>query len=315
VAAGTELEVAPFEPRYVAEAALLAARHVAEFRRTLPLLPERWTQPAVFADRLTALIDGWPAAVALVEGRLVGYLAALGWERAGLRCVFSPEWANVCVSAHARLAREQLYATVAERWIADGRTAHFIGLLPIDTIGFRALSWLGFGHSNVDGLRGVDPIGGGAKVDIVAATPADAEDVLWLELRLRDHLSSTPLFFEHDPPPTVVDVANVLADASRVTLLTRDEQGPLGYLRIGPASDDASTIIRDQGTASITRAFTRSDRRGGGVATALLDAALQWASERGYVRCAVDYESANLLASRFWARHFQVVGIAVRRRI
>ena len=78
---------------------------------------------------------------------------------------------------------------------------------------------------------------------------------------------------------------------------------------------DASTIIRDEGTARITGAFTRADRRGQGVAAALLDAALAWARDEGYIRCAVDFESANLLASRFWPRHFEVVGITLGRRL
>jgi len=51
------------------------------------------------------------------------------------------------------------------------------------------------------------------------------------------------------------------------------------------------------------------------VARLLLDAALAWARESEYVRCAVDFESADLLASRFWPRHFGVVGITVGRRL
>jgi GNAT superfamily N-acetyltransferase len=89
----------------------------------------------------------------------------------------------------------------------------------------------------------------------------------------------------------------------------------LAFIRIGPHSTDASTIIRDEGTASITGAFTRADRRGQGVARVLLDAALAWARDSEYIRCAVDFESANLLASRFWPSHFQVVGITLGRRL
>jgi hypothetical protein len=47
----------------------------------------------------------------------------------------------------------------------------------------------------------------------------------------------------------------------------------------------------------------------------MLDGALAWARESGYVRCAVDFESANLLASRFWPKHFETVGITVGRRL
>jgi GNAT superfamily N-acetyltransferase len=311
----SRLAVAPLDQRHVAEAASLAANHVERFRRVLPLLPERWTRTELLAERLADLAARGPAAVALVDGRVVGVLAAVPWERAGLRCVHSPEWANVCIGEQARLAREELYSALAVEWMADGRTGHFIGLLPSDAEAIATLGWLGFGHSNVDGLRELEPCDGGALLEVRVATPVDAEDVLQLELGLRDHLASTPLFFAHDPPPTLAEVAGALATDSRATLIAHDEQGPLAYLRIGPASDDASTIIRDEATASITRAYTRADRRGDGVATALLNAGLAWARERDYVRCAVDYESANLLASRFWRRHFTNVGVTVRRRI
>ena len=110
-------------------------------------------------------------------------------------------------------------------------------------------------------------------------------------------------------------MADKLADPAVATLFATDDKGPLAFLRIGPHSRDASTIIRDEGTASITGAFTRADRRGQGVAAALLNAALAWAAGEGYVRCAVDFESANLLASRFWPRHFEVVGITLGRRL
>jgi GNAT superfamily N-acetyltransferase len=135
-----------------------------------------------------------------------------------------------------------------------------------------------------------------------------------LEQGLRDHLAASPTFLRY-PDLERDELAAVLADPAVATLLAVDEQRPLAFLRIGPHSTDASTIIRDPGTASITRALTRADRRGEGVASALLDAALDWARANGYVRIAVDWESANLLANRFWPRHFNVVGITLGRRL
>jgi GNAT superfamily N-acetyltransferase len=310
------LRVVDFREQHIQPASELAAEHVAAFRKAAPLVPERWTRPETYVEPLARLIERQPGAAALLDGRLVGFLCAMAWEHASQRNVHSPEWANVCTGDAAALVRQELYSRQAEAWLADRRTGHFIGLLPTDDVALSSLGWLGFGHSNIDGLRDLQPIAGRlAGVDTSAAGSADAGAVLELELGLREHLASTPLFLELGPALSLEEVAHELADERSVTFLSRDERGPLAFLRIGPASSDASTIVRDAGTASITRAFTRADRRGGGVASSLLDAALGWAREQGYVRCAVDYESANLLASRFWARHFQVVGITVRRRI
>ena len=88
---------------------------------------------------------------------------------------------------------------------------------------------------------------------------------------------------------------------------------PVAEIGIGPASKDACTIIRDKGTASITSGYTVPALRGDGVAGAVLDRALAWARAEGYTRCSVDFEAANVLARRFWLRHFQPLCISLNR--
>ena len=77
--------------------------------------------------------------------------------------------------------------------------------------------------------------------------------------------------------------------------------------------DDACGIIMDEGTASITGAYAVPGVRRQGVATALLRACVAWAAERGYARCAVDFESANIEANRFWRLHFAPVCYSLMR--
>ena len=77
----------------------------------------------------------------------------------------------------------------------------------------------------------------------------------------------------------------------------------------------SATVVRDAGTASITGAFTVADRRAEGIAGALLDAAVGWARSEGYARCAVDHDSANVEAARFWRRHFTPVAYSLTRRL
>jgi hypothetical protein len=48
---------------------------------------------------------------------------------------------------------------------------------------------------------------------------------------------------------------------------------------------------------------------------ALLNQVLSWAHGEGYERCAVDWEPMNVLATRFWTRHFQPVSYALVRHI
>ncbi len=104
-----------------------------------------------------------------------------------------------------------------------------------------------------------------------------------------------------------------LGATERVVYLACVGGTPVGYMRIGPASQGACGIIVDEGTASITGAYALPDVRRRGVATVLLQGCLAWAAARGYVRCAVDWESANREANRFWRRHFVPVCYALMR--
>ena len=310
------VRISQFERRHVGLAAALAARRIMAFREHAPLLPERWTVAASISDLLAPLVDESPALVAFAGGELVGYMAAKCFEWSQGRWAFSPEWANAAVGTDAARIRQDLYAALAEQWVADDRRSHFVSLLPDDAAGREALGWLGFGVTNVDGLRDVAPLGPMTLrgVNVVRAGPADLDAVAALQEGLRTHLATTPLFMSF--PATDRDaLAAQLADPTIAVLLATDDRGPVAFIRVGPHSTDASTIIRDEGTASITGAFTRADRRGQGMARVLLDAVLAWARESEYVRCAVDFESANLLASRFWPQHFQVVGITLGRRL
>jgi GNAT superfamily N-acetyltransferase len=106
-----------------------------------------------------------------------------------------------------------------------------------------------------------------------------------------------------------------IADPEGAVFVATVDDRPVAFLRIGPSADDVATIVRDRGTASITNAFTEPGLRGGGIASALLAEAVDWAREAGYVRCAVDHEAANGAASRFWARHATPVAISLARRL
>jgi GNAT superfamily N-acetyltransferase len=106
-----------------------------------------------------------------------------------------------------------------------------------------------------------------------------------------------------------------VGDPANALWLAFEGEEAVGCLKTGPASEDACAIIRDEGTTSIVGAFTREHARGRGIAAALLDRALEWARFEGYVRCAVDFEPMNVLAARFWLRHFQPVCYALVRKV
>jgi GNAT superfamily N-acetyltransferase len=186
-----------------------------------------------------------------------------------------------------------------------------------DRVALRTFAWLGFGHNAMDGIRDLEPIRRrpSVAVRVRRAAPSDARVLADLEDGLREHLAASPVFFALGPPRTLADQRRRIAQTDAAVLLAEVDGHVVAHLLVGPAADDAATIIRDDGTASISGAFTRPEHRRAGIADALLDAAIGWARDGGYERIAVDFETANLLATRFWTRHFRPATHSLARRL
>lgn len=283
----------------------------------MPLLPSRYEEPAEILPRLRDLARRAPGAVALRDGRLVGFLMAYLLDSfRGHRGVFSPEWAHAEDPAASGQIYEALYASLSQRWVARGYTLHGLSLLAADVSGRERWHWLGFGLAAADAVRDLKPIGAAAAgLTVRRAGPADLPELARLDDGLHRHLVAAPIFLPLGDHAGYDELATELPDPAYAFWTAWDGEQAVAFIKFGPASDNACTIIRDPGTASITGAFTRPDVRGRGVAAALLERGLAWARAEGYTRCAVDFEPMNTPAARFWRTHFQIVCLSQLRYI
>jgi GNAT superfamily N-acetyltransferase len=224
-----------------------------------------------------------------------------------------PEWGHGAAAPGRRRTWEALYSALLPEWLERGARVHRITLTAGDEL-VEALSWLSFGATTVDALRGTDAVGS-ERYPLRRAGVADTETVVALRDGLRRHLQSTPVYLVLPEPIDPHAERAKLADPAIVTLLAEVDGQVAGFLRIGPSADGVATIVKDPGTASITGAFTLGDRRGAGVGSCLLNAALSWARDESYVRVAVDFEPMNLLAARFWTAAFRPVAVTMSRSI
>jgi GNAT superfamily N-acetyltransferase len=308
------------EEHHIEPAADLFARRYTALREVIPALPARYAQPDAIHPGLRNLLGAGPGVAALRDDELVGYLA--GWpipDFRGRPAVFCPEWAGTATGPQPRRTYEAMYAYLADTWVDDGYTTHLISTLANDTTAIETWHWMGFGYIAVDTIRDLAPVVPAAPaqatmpgLEVREAGMADLDAVVALDAALVRHMAASPIFMTAEVD-TVEAYAAIVEDAQSAVWLALHHDEPAAYLFAGPASDDASTVIRAPGTTSIGGAYTQPALRGTGVATALLQELVAWAPTAGYERISVDFEPMNPPAARFWLRHFTPVVYTLSR--
>jgi hypothetical protein len=87
-----------------------------------------------------------------------------------------------------------MYAVAATRWVADGRTAHYVIVPSHDSAIVDAWFRLGFGQQQAHAIRDVptdDPV---TKVTVRRARRDDIDVLARLELALPEHQGLSPVF-------------------------------------------------------------------------------------------------------------------------
>jgi GNAT superfamily N-acetyltransferase len=176
---------------------------------------------------------------------------------------------------------------------------HTVTLWAADVAGEAAWHGLGYGRIVIDTVRDLAPPPAGRAVDVRRAGTGDAPVVAAFERALWEHLARAPTCRVHSEPEGVSASEARLSDPGSPVWLAVDGSEPIGSLSMEPQGDvplalASGEIVRCDG------AFTVPEARGRGVGAALFAAALEWAAAAGYRCCAVDFESANREASRFW---------------
>jgi ribosomal protein S18 acetylase RimI-like enzyme len=304
------LEIVPFSDEHVDGAArMLAGRHARQ-REAEPLLPQRFEEPPAAAEELAAAwhAEGASGAVALREGRLVGYLVGAPREL--------DVWGeNVWIEAAGHAAEEaedvrDLYAAAAARWVEEGRRRHYALVPATDRRLVDAWFRLGFGQQQAHGVREVPErvdVRVPEHVEIREPREADIERLLAVDVALPEHQRASPVFSDR-PLPT----ADAIRAEWRSTLAGTDERVLIALLDGRPVacwsicdaglSSHHRGVMRPERASYLAFAVTLPEARGSGIGVALTEASLVEAAAQGYTAMVTDWRVTNLLASRFWPR-------------
>jgi GNAT superfamily N-acetyltransferase len=303
----TRLELHPFGPDFLDEAAGLLARRHAAHRAVEPSLPVAYEQPGVARAAIEALAtDEAYGAVAIRGGAVVGYV--LGTPREGR--TWGP---NVWVAPAGHAVHEaevvrDLYAFAAARWVEEGRTSHYAVVPASDSALVDAWFRLGFGQQHVHAIREapLTPLTEAHPGVVIRRAARDDIDALAeLELVLPAHQMRTPVFSTLAPPPLEEARAEWEADFDNPAFATfvAVVDGRVVGSAVGCSVTESSLhtgIARPDDAAHLGFAAVREDARGAGVGKALGTTVLDWAATEGYRAIVTDWRAANLLSSRTW---------------
>ena len=311
------LQLAPLRADHLPAAAQIFAERLAEERQVVPGLPAR--APDAIVDRLARMVSAEPSVGALADGRLVGYLT--GWcldaFQGPERGVYCPEWAVGATGADRGDVLRRMYAHMARQWAGTGCVNHALTLFASDHEAREALWWLGFGVRVVDALRDLAPIGNALPdgLAIRRLGPDDADVLAPLAQALADHVAAPPISVHIARRRDAAFHRAWLAAPDHWVWLAELDGQPVGYFRAQADAEDVAWVVQSPDVMAISGAYILPDRRGRGIATALLDEALALARALGKRACSVDFESQNDPAFGFWPRYFSPVCVSVLRRV
>jgi GNAT superfamily N-acetyltransferase len=283
---------------------LLAERHRRQ-RLVEPQLSPRYEDPA---EAAIAIGDAWgqegaAGATAVRNGELVGYM--IGSPKSD--AIWGPnQWVEN--AGHAAVDPElirNLYAHLAEVWVAAGRTRHYAVVPATDPAAVDAWVRLSFGQQRAYGIREVPDVSWPANVRV--ATADDLEELVRIGPLVEIEHAAAPTFAgvpDSTPEELRTAVEEELASDQTAILVIELDGRVVGGVVVAPVEESNlhSWTARPDGQCILGWQATEPDVRGRGIGVALVDGAFAWARAHGYTTMVTDWRVANLLSSRFWPR-------------
>jgi GNAT superfamily N-acetyltransferase len=315
-----DLSVIPLAKEHMEAAAALVMARYQEGRKLNPLWPDKYRRTDDMIPVFRRGEDERVGVAAVRRGKVAGFITSIPYDSFGLPVVWIPEWAHGAEASERGYLYRCMYAALADYWVARGRLKHGFRAFAYEQDVRDALFATGFGMNGMDAMRGISALPGPhTKIKIRRAAAEDAGVFMELLRLLAGHLRVSPVF-AYFPAARIEagleEFRKQLADDNTAILLAYEGAETIGVIRAGPPSlEELKMQDYDEKTCAISIAYTREDWRGKGVAAALLNRVLDWAKEKGFTRCTVDFESANMPGSRFWLSHFQATSYSMARHI
>jgi GNAT superfamily N-acetyltransferase len=305
---GTRYEIRDFRASDLDAAARLRAADHARHRAAMPALDAAYADPATMREQIESILDRDGAGVFVTRGdEPAAYILAVQREGASWG---ANAWTDAAgVGGDDRQALREGYAAAAARWVADGRTQHYVVVNASDGAQLDAWFSLSFGIQHVHAVREPAP---------ADYRPANTPGILVRPIERRDlpqtaqlgqvlprHVAQSPVF-SYVPIETVEEaLAEAEADFGdpRYTEFVAEYDGRIVGITVACALSESpgnTPLMRPRNAGLLGHAAVDPDARGLGVGRALGERVLAWSRDAGHDWIGADWRSTNLEADRTW---------------
>lgn len=310
------IEFVNTEQKYVDAAVELAMiEYKEECSKNPQLIQEDFTES--LRGLISWLFQNQYGKVALLDGKLIGYLAFAGpWDgfHGNVKGVFSPLGGSAFTGSDRGKLASMLFEAAANEMIQDTICQYAVSRYAHDEEVARSFILNSFGIRCSDGILHltnreiVDNLE--SKLEFCELTGKDKHQVEELKRGLVRHLAKAPAFF-----PTNLEcfADKYYTDETRL-FVAKDEDKIIGY--IAAELDDAETFVSGYDKmANICGAFFRPEYRSKGVAAQLLEYVCRTYEKEGVEYLGEDFETVNPTALRFWSKYFSSYTYSFIRRV
>ncbi len=242
---------------------------------------------------------------AFCDGCLVGFLGVfLEFQFKGQRAALMREFTHAATGSDRTLVYQSLYAALGEYLRHKQTQLHIVAHFAGDSALRDTLYQLGFGAFLAGALRDLSAVDRAPNLEI--GQEHDFLSIAELDADHNKYYRAAPIFLKKDDSPATVRSRLLAHQENGDTLFVYRENGcPKAYFIVGPCvGTKEGLLLQDSNAAQILSAYAEPGTRGNGVGKALLDACVRWASRQSYRCLFVEHETANILGSLFWHRHF-----------
>ena len=315
-----------FTEKMIPEAsALLAQRHVQN-RIELPELPVRFelvkeTTKAIETLQSRKGVSGF---VAMQDEKLIAYLigetTVQPWGRCGY--IYLPGY-GLAQGENPEIIQD-LYALLGEEWNQKGCFHHYTYICTADKGIEEAWFNLGFGKERVDALLDlksvrIPEIEIPTDISFRRVVKGDNDYLSSLSDTIWRHQTKAPRWHPMTPEEIAEQPegwAEIAETESDIAFLAFEDKEAVGSLAFYIQDENIDDMVTAPNCRYMTAAATKESTRGRGVGTALTWHGLKQIHEHGTEYCLTNWQSANLLAARFWPRFgFKPVAFRLARTI